>query len=258
MKKLGLFFASFIFLSFFLSVVSAAAVVDSIGNFIDSGVDAASPILSRLLGETSSGEWLFAKVLLFIVVFCIVWVVLSRIDFFNHTTWVLVCITLAVSLLSVRWIENISLIQTIILPYSALGIAVSALLPFFLFFLIVNVGMAQPEHRIFRKIAWIFFSIVFIGLWLTRDGLGGSVAPYIYPLTALVAIGMLALDGTIQRAIGNMHLDRAQSHSRGILITGLRRELQQTDADLAASLIDEPEHRRRVADIHRRMNALGR
>ncbi len=230
---------------FIVPLVSAARIIDSINSGIDSGVSGASPILSKLLGETPNGEWLFAKVLFFIIVFSVIWLSLDRIEFFSSKTWALALITSAVSLLATRWIASEALVNTLILPYSALGIAISAALPFILYAIVLEKGFEGPDHRITRRIGWIFFAVIFIGLWFTRDGLGGSPAPYIYPVTAALAIGMMFIDGTIQRFLRNMEMQKVGAANTEEAVTSLKEKISKLPDLVTEDVITAEEAARR-------------
>ena len=53
----------------------------------------------------------------------------------------------------------------ILLPYGALAIALSIALPFLIYFFFVHTSI---ESAIGRRIAWIIFAVVFLGLWIMR------------------------------------------------------------------------------------------
>jgi len=154
------------------------------------------PLAKTLLGDVS-GELLFAKVLFFLIVFGIIYLALGQVPFFSEKRGISFLIVVSASILAVRWIGGSEIIKTIILPYSAIGIAVSAGLPFVIYFLVINKGLiGQPT--LVRQTAWVFFAIVFIGLWFSRSPELGKFH-YIYLLAAVVA-GIIAwMDGTIKK-----------------------------------------------------------
>ena len=157
---LGIFFVSM------MGIVSAGPLSD-IGTFFDDiakNLDE-SKFFPALLGETLEGDLLFAKVLFLIIVFSIVWASLNKVDFFNETTWVLWLVSVAASVLAIRWIDEGSLVETILLPYSAFGVAITAGLPFVLYFFVV-----MNFKKTIRKLSWVFFAVIFIGLWFSRSG----------------------------------------------------------------------------------------
>lgn len=256
----SLFVLSIIFVSMFGFV--SAGPVESANSAIDSATRFLEPILKLVLGDTPSGEFLFAKVLFLVIILSIVWVTLSRVPLFSDYDYVLWAVSIAVSILAVRWISSETIINTIILPYSALAIALTAGLPFVLFFLVVNVGMAGP-HSTLRRIAWIFFAVVFVGLWISRydtlttvgDGFNGS---YIYIWTAILAFLVCLMDGTINHFFVQLQIEKAGVNSKEELITQLTRKLNELNSDLADGIITQDQFTKRQKDYQKRIVALNR
>ena len=176
-------------------------IFDILSSLINGLVDVARPILEFLLGSLAasskgpggvSGLFL-AKLFALIVVFSVSYVVLSQINLFSEKPWVLWVITVAVSLLSVRFIPT-EAIYLMTAPSTALGIAVTAVIPFIIWFTFVNMSSSPT----LRRLAWIFYALIFFSLYI-------YYAPYmpnygwVYPLMAIIALVMAIMDGTIKR-----------------------------------------------------------
>src|SRR3989344_4871350 len=182
-----------LFLSIFLisSVSAAQSLTDLAKGAIDGVVSILQPYLQALLGPaTDSSEIFMGKLLIIIILISISYVALGKgmEEFFEGKPWALWVISIAVGLLGVRFLTP-EFVQTIILPNSAFAVAVTALLPLVLYFFIVDVGMKSPVPAIIRRFAWIFFAVVFLGLYTIRFSDLGDIA-WIYPLTALLAFLM--------------------------------------------------------------------
>ena len=110
-------------------------------NIIDLVVDFSEPFLQVILGGYDyTGFLLFERFLLFVLILSIVFLSLKNVPFFKEgdtkgPLWVVVVI---VSLLAIRWL-NYEWLNTILLQYQILGVAVTAIIPFlvYLFFYIV-------------------------------------------------------------------------------------------------------------------------
>ena len=239
MKKVfGVFVLGLLMVSMSLGFVSAAegdAPVKVIQEGVKSGYSAVEPILKFAVGDTSDSPELFlAKILLAIIIFSIIWMALSKIAFFQENDWSMWTVGIAVSLLAIRWLGNESIINTIILPYSALGIAISAGLPFVLAFLIIE----NNFNKTMRKIGWVFFIVIFVGLWIMRAGksgteaVGGPVGPFawIYLATAGLALAVLLFDGTIQKLMSKSKIERIQSSHNSQMAGDLRDEMKKLTA----------------------------
>lgn len=236
-KKIGsIFFFGLIVFSMF-SFVSAATgtsgVFDPIFEIVqDIFVGAFNVLkapLSILLGSPSTdmtasadvtANMFLAKILLTLLLFAILSSVLkfSGIDFlkegFSH--WI---VTSIVAILSVRFL-NEQFINTILLPYSTIGVAMTAAIPFIFYFFFIEKGFGSKVSPIVRKTAWIFFALIFFAMWVMRkDELlnqGSSEIVYvIYPFTAFLAVVFAFLDGTIQKIFLKWELSRSAANAYG-------------------------------------------
>jgi len=181
------------------------------------------PIFNIVLGEgTKEANSFFAKGLLFILLLGIVYVTLKQVPFFENEGWVLWTTSIVVAVLGIRFITD-NILQTILLPYGAVAIAITAAIPFVAWFILINIGLRHERYITIRKVAWIFFAVIFIGLWITRSGseqLPGS-SSLIYPITAFLAFLVIAMDGTLQRFMTRMDIERTQWQTRGKLLRHL-------------------------------------
>ena len=154
-----------------------------------------------------------------------------------------------------------SILDTIILPYSALGIAITAGIPFILYFLLVDVGMKGLKYKTIRKMAWIFFIVIFIGLWfsrydvLTADNVG-KWAAYVYPVTALVGLIVMLFDGTIQSYLSKISAEKGLTESRNKLLIDLRADIVDADEKYVRGIITKEEHKRVTSGIYAKIKSL--
>ncbi len=237
MKKISVFVFVLLLL---VNVVSAQGVPPRGGNLFEmlSGVGGSfydsilSPLGKLLLGSnTTDGDLFFGKLLIFIILFSLVWVILGKIEFIKQHRKMTFVLSLTVSVLSVRYLSQ-DWIDTVILPYSVLGIAMTSLVPFLIYLFFVK----ELPSATMRKIAWVFAFVVFMGMFIYRidtfnvinsttygfetrnidklttfDGvtetstdsyhtIAGLSPVYIYFFTAILSLIMLFADRTIQKA----------------------------------------------------------
>ena len=233
-KRSGLFIIGLVLSIFLISVVSAQSnFATSANNVIEGFVDAIEPFAKYVLGSSagigdfSAGEILFAKILFFMILLGVIWTALEKVDFFSETAWMHWIVSIGVSILAIRFLGN-SLVPMLILPYSVLGVAIAAGFPFVVYFIIVEMGMVGNKNKTFRKIAWGFFAVIFVVLWSLRNESLGD-AGWIYILTALISLLMLAMDGTIQRIFAKMKLEKNLSVSDHLRYTKLIEELEKLE-----------------------------
>lgn len=257
---------NYLFLTIFLLVavsliqnVSAASITNDLKSFMDGVVEVMNPFSAYLLGDTLTGELLFAKVLFFVVVLSLVWMALNRIPFFSpeegQQLWVIWVVSIAVSILAVRFISTEDWVQTIILPYTTLGIVLAAGFPFVIFFVLVELGLkgsTGTEYKTIRKVAWVFFGVVFIGLFVSRGDVVGS-ARNVYFVTAIFAFIVAIFDGTFQGMLHDMSMDRTIGQTKAHQIDAIQREIRQLNEDFARHIITAPRYH---GEMHRLRNAL--
>jgi len=212
-KKIGMILRLLLVSIFTLNFVSADLTQDlgrgfqEVYNIIDVLItNFIAPFVRLVLTsgtESISGDMLFAKLLFFLIVLGFVHFALDKARVFEDKKGLNWVVVIVVSILATRYLGTEALIQTIILPYSVLGIAISAGLPFIIYFLFIEVGFKGKEYSILRKVAWALFTIVFIGLWFERRidiTQAGGYASWIYPVTIFASILILLFDSTIQTA----------------------------------------------------------
>jgi len=258
---IGIFVLTLLISASFVSPLVSADIGTEIGKFVEGFIGAAKPIINPILGETPSGQYLFAKFLFFLIVLAIVWTALSNVDFFEEKTWVLAVISIAAAILSTRFLTTEEIINTILLPYSTLGVVITAGLPFVLFFILVNIGWKE-QPAVLRRVAWIFFIVVFIGLWITRAGdtstmKMGNLA-YVYPITALLAFIMILFDGTIHRFFVQLENEKVGKQTARESVTELRRKINQAQVDLTNKIITKKEYGKLVKGWQKQIVILSR
>ncbi len=225
-----------------VTVTGQAVSSDPFATLFSSIIDGAKPLLEYLLGQkfdnnTNSiyGDFFSMALLILLIVFAVVYVSLKRINFFNDLdhVWVLWVVSIAVSLLAVRFLTQEWLI-TILLPYSALGVVISAGVPFAIFFFIVKDWTSKTA----RKFAWIFFSVVFIFLYYARSNIeyiATSTGTHyeIYLWTALLAGLMFLFDGTIHGFFVKARHEKIAALGRQGSLSSVQNHQNQADSDYA-------------------------
>ena len=185
----------FVFISFsFILIPSVFAQTgvnpsDFTQQVIDGVKGVFSPVFSALFGIYQSDDFLFAKILLFILLFIVVRIGIKATPALGEQKGLVNIIALVVSLFAIRYISDNDLTRGILLPYGTLGVALVTLVPFLIYFFFVEKTMASSVGR---KIAWFIFVLVFAFLWFTRSRVAGGLsqtANYLY--LSIIALGIL-------------------------------------------------------------------
>lgn len=197
MKKMGKLFACFLVSLLIsltvLSFVSAAdsnipspgQVATSAGNGISNWWNSSGSFLSNLLNFSSLG---FAKILIFFLVTLIVFGVAEFIPFMSGSLRLRWAISIVIALLATLYL-NSSDVYTILISYSALGITLTAIIPF----IIISI-IAKKEHEQGRaftsKILWLAFIVVLIMKVIASWSKIGSPEQWIYIIVLVLALIM--------------------------------------------------------------------
>ncbi|PIN90315.1 hypothetical protein COU60_01845 [Candidatus Pacearchaeota archaeon CG10_big_fil_rev_8_21_14_0_10_34_76] len=181
--------------------------IGGIADIVNSIIVALEPFIALLVGATPGGELLFAKLLVIIMLVAIIWVVMGSFPLFADKRGLSALVSIVVALLAVRFITEDTIINAVLLPYSALGISISVLIPFAIYFYFVENVLTQ---KILRNFAWVFAAAVFIGLYVVRFDQVGDFA-WVYFAAAGGSIALLMLDGTIQKAFRKARYDQIRA-----------------------------------------------
>jgi hypothetical protein len=253
MKFLALGILGMFLFSFSLSFVSAAPdFVGGAQDVVEGAYELIKPVLESVIGDTDTSEFFLAKVVFLLVILAVVWKSMEKVPFFSDNDWVLWIVSLGVSILAIRWFGNAEIVKTVILPYSALGIAISAALPFIGAFFIIR-GL-KPTMR---RVGWIFFGVVFLFLWFTRYEELGNFG-YIYLVTVALAILMMIFDGTIQKTWMKASAERSRAYANRRLLDVQRDAIKDADDRYARGDIERPEHEKRVKEARKKMANLAK
>ncbi|MEK6927992.1 MAG: hypothetical protein AABX11_06180 [Nanoarchaeota archaeon] len=211
-------------------VVAQADLATQANQVIQDVVTVARPVLETVLGKISfpqpnqleaqgitADDLLIGKLLLSILVFAMVYYAARQVPTLGTTSWAVWVITSVVSLLFARFLAPAGMILFAAFPSKVLGVALATILPFILFFFFVE----SMRDSTVRNVAWIFFSVLFIGLTFSRwDDFAG--APwnygYIYLVTAFVSLLVLWQDKRIHAYFLKSAFAKYNLSSKGAII----------------------------------------
>ena len=193
-----------------------AQLIDIVGSII-------SPIGILFFGGDSG--LMFEKVLLLAIIVSIVYVIISNMEPFKGSDSIVWIITISVSLLTTRFMTE-QMVNAIILPYSVLGVSLTAILPLMIYFTFVQ---SFKGSATIRKTLWLFFMVVFIGIWASRDDIGDL--SWIYFFTALAALVFFLFDGTIRRYMLRQQFGEMDLERRSTVIAKLQKEMTKLETD---------------------------
>jgi len=254
-KKRNLFsllVGMFVFLFSGITIVSALDLdFQSAGYQVIQWIkDIFGPFFSVLIGTGEIDEYLFARVLLLIIIYTMVLVVLKKTEIFKNNKGATIMIAVAVSILGVRFLATKALITLILLPYGAMAISLSIFIPFLIYFFFIHYSVSTGLGR---KLAWILFAAVFFGLWYTRqDTLEGYDTIYMIAIIGFLLV--LIFDSKIHEYFG---MFEARKERRRVF----NEQIAHIDNDIAWAIrsgADTPEARENLKNLRKRRDQLVR
>jgi hypothetical protein len=205
MKKGQLVFEVFLFGAFLtiflIPIVSAQPYAPNyyIERLIDWIQSSYTPIFESLLGVDAFDEFFFAKIIVFILIFSVVFMILqNNIDIFRNNRFISFVVALGVSILSIRFITDNEFFLGILLPYGVMGAAITTLLPMLIFFFFVHTSVPGDVGR---RFAWFFYGVIFLVLWGMRQADIGP-ANWIYIAGVIFVLINFIFDGPIHEYFG--------------------------------------------------------
>ncbi len=217
---------------------------------IRAGENMLFPFFSALLGGTS--EMLFERVLFLVIIFAVVYIVISNMEIFKGNGAVIWIVSVSVSLLSTRFLVGEDLLQTMILPYSVFGIAISSVLPLLIYFAFVQ---KFDDSATVRKMLWVFYIIAFIGIWGARyDDVSGLA--WMYLLSAGAGVIFLLFDGTIRRAIVKQEMAQLDIGNREEFARQIRKQLGKLEDDKMAGYVTGSHYKQLKRKLRKQLKAI--
>ena len=218
-------------LNFVAAQQGGPSPLSDLSGLLEKGFEFIQPVLEALFGapmniDTSapvSSDYI-ARIMFFLIVFSIVYLAVLKIPFFNQNDAIRWIVTIGVTVLATRWLASDaggSLVQTLLLPYDALGLSLAAFLPLIIYFFFIEIGI---DNITLRKSAWIFFFVVFVFLWISRaDELVTAASNYagmVYPISAVLCLVFFWFDGTIQKWLAKVSGNKlTRTHNKSVQLT---------------------------------------
>lgn len=209
--------------------------------------------ISQLIFNLESfDEFAIAKLILLLLIFLIVNAILQKNNLISRSERLNRFIALLIAILAIRYIPNNEFIQAMILPYSAMGIAITVFLPLIIF----TAFIAQSEFGPFgRRAGWMLYGIVFISLWwFRRDDLGS--ADLIYWLgIAYIALAMM-FDKKLRKYFGMGDIRKYVRSREKRLVRNLKRRLHQLTQDRENGVVSPEEYKTESEAIKKELGEL--
>jgi len=222
---------TFIFLALILiSFLSFIKPVSAESTFLTEISDAGRPILEWLFGNVSGtgplGEFLVFKLLFFFLLLTITCVAVKRVPHFGENNFVVGVISVIVSILATRYLATTALINFIWLQYGVLGILITSILPFAIFFFFIE----SFSSSLIRRIGWLAYAGIFFSLAFVRYKDFATTSfnyAWIYAFVAVIALGLLIWDKAVHSVISYRSISKISNSHTKIQIMDLRHDMDE-------------------------------
>ncbi len=182
---------AFVMLSVFASSFVNAGISEDITNAIDNViVKPLNPVFKFIVGDSPDGTYLLVKLLAMIVILAVAYSAARKVPGLQDSKFLSFIVGLIIAILGTRYLTSPELVEFLWLPSGVFGVVVATLLPFILFFFLIE----SFESRVIRKVGWIAFGVIFFTLAIYRwDALKTGSAFYQNLGWVYVVIAVLSL-----------------------------------------------------------------
>lgn len=248
MKKGASVFVLLLGIVFFSGFASAYGYFPSVRQGMESVVtsltDIFEPILSGLFaGQGWTGTLLFERALIFILLIAIIYIVLGKISIFEQHKAVRWIVAVIVPLIGMRFMDYSSLVE-IINQYMLLAVIFTAVIPFVLYFYFLY--EIAGDHGIIRKLGWLVFVGIYIGLWSTSDAAskGG-----VYFWTFIAALVCLFGDTFIYRRFRYIQLLKHDAGNKALELAKINKEIQDTNNLIRSGALNRIDGEKHISEL---------
>lgn len=238
-KIKGLILAAFTSAFGLMSFTSALDLRSMTNQTIRFFEDVFGPVFAAILGQYYTNEFLFAKILLLILLVMVISFILERSKLFGRKKGLIFLISIVISLLALRYLPENDLINGILLPYGVLGVALTTFLPFLIYFFFVHQSVPGGFGR---RAAWAVYAVVFVVLLALRWNDISPASEWLYIVGAILVILAFIFDKTIH---GYFALSEIEKMKRGIEQTTITNLLSEYKTALS---VGRTEHAEKIAE----------
>jgi hypothetical protein len=229
------------FLTIFLTSLVSAGPVEGVGQLLG-GLGEVIVIIIQFLSDMmldidSFDEFLFAKILLFMIILLVVYTVVKNSSMLGSSQPIRWIVSSAIAILSVRFLPD-NFVRAILLQYSTLGVALTIFLPFGIFFLFVHQSGFGPFGR---KVGWAIYASSFIAMWaFVYNDIGN--ASYLYGIGITLILISFLFDKYIHAQFGLSHWRKARADIKDDARVKALTKLKHLEEDYAAKYYTEKQY----------------
>ncbi len=212
-KSWSLFFGLFLVTSIILSVYVSAETIAGQGlswfqrQF---GVVDSSSTFDQFLGQDNV---LIAQFLIFLLVAVIVYAVSPFLPFFERRDKISIVFSFIVAALATFFLSAQE-IRSVVLSYGALGLTLTAIIPFFAM-IAISKKSYEKQHFVMSWVLWLFFIVFTAYRFLAADSSEiGPIGKLVMPIIFILSILMLFFQGKIYWILFKIGIKEGSAHMK--------------------------------------------
>jgi len=215
-------------------------------NVINNILSILSPIFQEVIGEYDTSDFFFSKVLLLILLIIILKNIIDRTPISEGNGKIGLLISVIISIISIRFMNENEFFEAIFIQYGVLGIAITTILPMVIFFYFIhntNVGTFG------RKVFWMIYTVILTGIWIVKSSEIPEVANWIYGITILLTITFIFLDKSIHSYFGMSDFNKLERRVNKKMIRKAFKELDEMKEDTRAGRMSVQDYNRESKEL---------
>ena len=247
-RGLGILILVLLILPFVSAAGEFEQARDILAKVLDSALGFLTPVLEKVLGDFSSSEFFFTKVLILILLILIIRAVLDKTPLGEDNPKVSILLALIVSVLAVRFMSQNKFIESVLIPYGTLGVAIVTILPMVIFFYFIH---NTKVGTFGRKVFWAIYGITLFVLWISRSRELPATANWIYILSFIAIVIFIFMDKSIHGYFGMHDFDKYSKELNEKRIWELKEELYDLGEKERKGVITSKEYKKKAKKLKR-------
>jgi len=247
-------------LIFILPLINAASfdfanAKYQITRVIDSALGILSPFFEYIIGSYSTSEFFFVKILLLVLLILICKNILDRTPIGEENPKVSLIISVIISILAIRFMNENNFFEAILIQYGVLGIAITTILPMVIFFYFIHNTQIGTYGR---KVFWTLYVIILTAIWIMKSTDIPEVANWIYVLTIFAAIIFIFFDKSIHSYFGQYDFNKYKKELNEKRMIRLQEDLYKLEDLLEKRIITQKKYNKELKRIKREQKEASR
>jgi len=224
-----------------------------VNDLINQGIKFSTPFFENIIGEYSTSQFFFSKILLLILLVIVIKNILDKTPLGEDNKKVSFLIAIIVSVLAIRFINENSLFEAAFIQYGVLGIAITTIIPMVIFFYFIH---NTKVGTFGRKMFWGIYAITLFFIWRLKSSEIPDVANWIYGATFIVAIAFIAFDKSIHSYLGISEFLKHEKRTNKHIVRKLLKDLDDLKEHERTGRISPSDYQRERKEIIKQIKEL--